>query len=237
MMKYDNGNSLKLENLDSPWLEMEKIDWTCISEHSTLKNYPKGSIVYHQEDNPEYVYLVKSGRVCLDIYGLNGEKRSIFIAETNTFFGELSPIDNLPNLCSATVVSDASLYLIPKGVFDDELNKNPAFSTNLLKVMAKKIRLLTAQLKQLSFNDSTYRVCHALMNLTCQYGAPVSNGKYKLKIKFTHQEMANLTGLSRVSVSNILLNLTAEGIIDKEDGYIVINDISLLHSLLWDIGY
>ncbi len=101
-------------------------------------------------------------------------------------------------------------------------------------MMAKKIRLITTEVKQLSFNDSNYRVCYALSNLVSQYGFKTPEGYYKLSIKFTHQEMANLAGLSRVSVSNILLNLTSEGIIDKEDGFVVIKDLDALSNYLFE---
>ncbi|HCJ57658.1 MAG TPA: hypothetical protein DHV55_10090 [Clostridiaceae bacterium] len=44
--------------------------------------------------------------------------------------------------------------------------------------------------------------------------------------------MANLTGLSRVSVSNILLNLASEGIIDKDEGFVIIIDMNRLSNYL-----
>ena len=50
-------------------------------------------------------------------------------------------------------------------------------------------------------------------------------------MKFTHQEMANLTGLNRVTVSNIMSSLTTMGLISKVDGYMVIEDVNKLNSL------
>lgn len=220
---------------NSPWIEMSYIDWTCITKGYTPKAYNKNEIIYNQYDDPDYVYLVKKGRVRLDIYGINGEIYSLFVAEAGTFLGEISPIDLLPNMCSATAATYSILYNIPKTRFIEELNTNYEFSLNILKMMAKKIRLITTQIKQLYFNDSNYRVCSALGNLVKQYSSQTSEGYHKLKIKFTHQEMANITGLSRVSVSNIMLKLTSEGIIDKQDGFIVIKNMSSLNNYLLEI--
>ena len=216
----------------SPWINMSHIDWSCITDGCPTKFYKKGEFIYQQQDIPDTVYLVKNGRVCLNIYGRDGEIRSLFIAESGTFFGELSPIDNLPNVCSASAVSDTILYIISKARFLEELNTNHTFSLNILSVMTCKIRLLATILKQHSFNDSTYRVYYALYSLVRQYGLQNMDGTYKLNIKFTHQEMAHLTGLSRVSVSNILLDLTADGIIEKQEGYLIIKNIDFLKSFI-----
>ncbi len=216
---------------NSPWIGMPDIDWSCLIEGFSPKTFHKNEIIYHQQEQPDYMYLVKSGRVRLDVYGLNGETRSLFIAEVGMIFGELSPIDDLPNICSATAVMDTLLYQIPHQHFLDKLHENHEFSLDVLRIMTKKMRLITTQMKQLSFNNSCYRICYALTNLVNQFGEKTPGG-WQLKIKFTHQEMANLTGLSRVSVSNIFLRMTADGIIDKKDGYLVIKDLKILNEWL-----
>lgn len=55
-----------------------------------------------------------------------------------------------------------------------------------------------------------------------------SDDTYRLQIKFTHQEMADLTGLSRVTVSNILSSMTCKGIIEKQDGYLIIKNLDAM---------
>ncbi|MCQ1530183.1 Crp/Fnr family transcriptional regulator [Lutispora saccharofermentans] len=229
--KISKRNKIDIEG-SSPWIDMSYVDWSCITKDYTPKGYKKHEVIYHQQDNPDCVYLVKKGRVRLDIYGFNGEKRSLFIAEAGTFFGELSTIDEMPNMCSATAATYSIVYSIPKTRFIEELSKNYEFSFSILKMMSKKIRLITTQIKQLSFNDSNYRVCYALTSLANQYGSKTPEGYYKLNIKFTHQEMASLTGLSRVSVSNILLNLASKGIIDKDEGFVIIIDMNRLSNYL-----
>lgn len=212
----------------SPWLSMDAKDWKSITSDSTLKTYPRNTVLYRQDDIPSYVYLVKSGRVVLDIYGINGKKRSIYIADKGTCFGELSCLDQLPNYCTATTCTKTSLYVISKARLIEEIYKNPSFCMNLLKSLSIKTRLITGLLEQMSFSDSTYKVYHSLISLIQLYGIQTSQGYYKLNIKFTHQEMAYQTGLSRVSVSNIFLNLANENLIEKEHGYLIIKDISAL---------
>jgi len=221
-----NANYIDYEELNSfsPWITTDGIDWSCITKGLTPKKYSKNSIVCYQDSFSDYVYLVKDGRVHLDICSQNGEEKTLYIAVEGTLIGELSPVDGLPNICSAIAAVDSILYLIPKATFINEMKTNCEFVSNLLYLYTKKIRYLAEDIKHITFNNSYYRVCNALVHLAKQYGTKSESG-HKLNVKFTHQEMANLTGLSRVSVSNIISDMGSQGILKKEDGYLIIKDI------------
>lgn len=73
----------------SPWLSLDDKDWEPILKDSSVKSYERSTVIYQQGDVTPYVYLVKEGRVVLDLYGINGRRRSIYIADKGTCFGEL----------------------------------------------------------------------------------------------------------------------------------------------------
>lgn len=216
----------------SPWIKMDDKDWASITSDAIIETYRKGDTIYHQDDMTTCLYLVKQGRVVLDVYAKNGKKRSIYIADQGTCFGELSCLDQYPCYCTATACTKTDLYLIPRERFLKELETNPAFSLSLLRSLALKTRLITGLLEQLSFDDSYMRFYHSLMGLIERYGVQTKEGHCRLSIKFTHQEMAYQTGLSRVSISNIFLNLTNKGYLTKDQGYLVIQDLNGLREYL-----
>lgn len=213
----------------SPWIEAKDIDWGDLTEGLKLISYKKGEIIYHQEEQKPFVYLVKTGRVRLDVYSEAGNKRSLFVAGPGAMFGELSPIDQMPCFCDATAAVDSVVYLIPTPLFTQRMESDHQFAKNLLLLMARKTRLMTDAIKQLSFHSSTSRVAYALINLSIQYSLQRPDGSLRLTMKFTQQEMADITGLSRVSVSNIFIELMSEGILEKEEGFLVIRDKTRLY--------
>jgi len=221
-----------MEEQMSPWLTMDLESWENLIKVSEVKTYPSGSVIYLQSEQPDFIYLVKEGRVVLETYSMSGKKRSIYIADSGTCFGELSCFDQLPNFCTATTNVKTQLYLISKPRLIQEIYQNPGFSMTLIKTMALKTRLITHLLELMTFYSSNSRVCHSLLSLIQLYGHRTNQGYYKINIKFTHQELAYQTGLSRVSVSNIFLDLTKQGLIEKEKGYLVIKDIQLLQEYL-----
>lgn len=216
----------------SPWLRMDDKAWNTLVHDVPIEFYEKETVIYHQGDLPSRLYLVKEGRVCLDLYSKNGKKRSIYIADKGTCFGELSCLDGLPNYCTATTRTATALYLIPRKKFIEEVRKNPQFTLSLLKALSLKTRLITELLEQLNFNDSHQRLYYSLIGLIERYSIQTKEGYYRLNIKFTHQEMAHQTGLSRVCISNIFLSLTNKGYIEKKDGYLMIKDMNALRDYL-----
>ena len=215
----------------SPWVEKRDFDWSCLTSDIKPTCFKKDKIIYQQQQDTQNVYLVESGRVRLSIYSMDGEEKSLLIAEKGCLFGEISCLDSIPNFANATVVVDSLIYVIPKQVFTDTLEHNHICALNLVNLLNRKIRILSTQIKQLSFDDSYYRVCNALIHLTKQYGVKNDNG-YRLSIKFTHQEMANLIGLNRVTVTNIFIRMTNKNILAKESGYYLIKNINELHDYI-----
>lgn len=223
------SNNPSLENPVnySPWLKIDDYNWDSLTKGKKGFAYKKNDVIYHQQTYTDFVYLVKSGRVRLSIYSKDGREKSLFIADKNCLFGELSAFDNLPNHATAMAVAESEVYHIPKTLFIECLKVDHDLSLKTIEILARKNRLLAAQIEDLSFNDAYTRVAIALIKLSLSYSSDCSDGN-KLEIKFTHQEMANLLGLSRVSVSKIMSDFIKLSILEKKDGYIVLKDVKKL---------
>ncbi len=218
---------------NSPWIEMPDADWSLLTRSLAPKIYEKGSVIYDQESSqsPASVFLIKAGRIRMDIYNHTGDCKSLYVAGPGTIFGEISPLDHLPNICCASASIRSEVYHIPQARFLEVIETDRQCALNVMQIMARKTRLMANSIKQLAFDHSTARVAFALTNLARQYARETPEG-VQLTMKFTHQEMADLTGLSRVSVSNIFIQLTNKNILSKNNGYLVIRDMDALYRCL-----
>ena len=215
----------------SPFIEMPELDWSSVTHDLELSTFNSGMIIYQQDTVANYIYLVKKGRVRVDLYSYSGEYKSLFFASTGCLFGEISTIDGLSNRGTAIATVPSKVYLIPKARFQYEMSHNIQFCNNVALLLARKFRFLTAEIELQSFYNSYYKVGFVLTHLVRSYGTKTDEG-YRLNIGFTHQEMASLTGLSRVSVSKILSDFKTRGIIDKRQGNIIIPDVDALYKML-----
>lgn len=187
--------------------------------------FKKGEVIYHQESRSPYVFFVKSGRVRMDIYSEGGRRRTLFIACTGSIFGELTPIDGEFSVCEAIASTNCRLLRMNGDKFKSLITTDSDFAWNVCYTLSQKLRVMSDSIKQLSFDNSKFKVANTMLQLFSRYSCDMPAGKRGLTLRFTHQELADLTGLSRVSVSNILNEFVSLGFLEKQKGYFVAKDI------------
>lgn len=209
----------------SAWIELKDINWKPFTAGLSELEFKKGEVIYHQESKSPYVFFVKNGKVRMDIYSEGGRRKTLFIACTGSIFGELTPFDGEPNVCEAIASTNCRLFRMSGDRFKELIMENSEFAWNVCYTLAQKLRVMSDSIKQLTFDNSAFKVANAMLNLFKQYSCDMPAGKRCLTLRFTHQEMADLTGLSRVSVSNIFNEFVSMGFLEKQKGYFVAKDI------------
>jgi len=218
---------------DSPWMLME-IDWSALTDGVQPKVFKKGHVFYEQDEVSDYVYIVDKGRVALRIFTTEGDARTIITLDAGCIFGNLSLFDDRANSCRAVSVSDeVSIFILPKPIVIKKINEDMALMHNMLLESNRVNRILTKQMELMSFRNAECIVSFYLMHMANLYSeehADGEDGHRKLTMKFTHQDIADVTGLSRVCVSNVISNLMKEGIIEKHEGTYILKDTDALHA-------
>jgi CRP-like cAMP-binding protein len=218
---------------ESPWLLFQDLDWSSLTKGLQPETFCKGSFIYHQNQTSRFVYLIKSGRVNLSILNSEGKVRSLFICGEGALFGEISSFLSPENCAQAQVVSDSLIFKVDKTRYNALFMSDRTIARNTAVILAKKIRALTAQMESMMFPDAAKRVANVLLYLAGQYGKPCKDGTL-LSIRFSHQEMANLIGTSRVTVTNSLKQLSDKGVIRKQGGHVqILNEDKLQEVLSW----
>ena len=96
----------------------------------------------------------------------------------------------------------------------------------LIKLLSQRLRLLAEMLLNLSSDDVTTRLIKFLKTYSIQYGK-LSGENVTLSVKLTHQEIGDMIGASRQTVSSSFSRLQQSGLIDKKSGILIINKIKL----------
>jgi CRP-like cAMP-binding protein len=167
------------------------------------------------------VYLLKQGRIKLTKTSPSGKEVTFEILGPGDILGELEVLDESPRLTSAEALDDALLCVMPREAFTQFLARHPAVTVTLTKLIGLRLRKLQSRVEDLVFRDVPARLAHFLLELSKTYG--VSDGtSIRLRVKLTHQELANLIGCSRETVSTTLGQFREQGLIRTEDRAIVI---------------
>jgi len=213
----------------SPWIRVDDVNFEELDYDKFKRTFKKNEIIYLQGSVVDYVYIMMEGRVRIFVTSKDGSEQCLCIVERGVLFGDLAAIDGLPNYAGAICVVDSNVLRVPKEIFLSDLFANPSLNRLVLNSFAKKVRVLSNNLTNLNFADASSRVKSYLLKFAFAHGEFLDN-KCCLREKFTHQEMANLTGLSRVAVSNVMSEMLSKNILEKKDGLIVINDIHKLYT-------
>ena len=221
----------------SPWLKAAISDWNAILEKLNLKPFfvSKGTIVYHQGSSTGSIFVVKSGRVNMSIVGIEGEEKCLFVLSSGCVFGEVVLLGTRIVGMQATAVTPVELYEIPGESIYKMLESDIRLNRIIIQSLIQKTLLLTSHVELLSFYDSSYRIIEVLTYLMEQFGKADNKGGIFIEMKFTHQELANLVGVSRVTVTNFLNRMKREGLIMKRKTGIYVTDPGRLKVMQYTI--
>jgi CRP/FNR family transcriptional regulator, cyclic AMP receptor protein len=226
-----NSELVQEFNLLNPWFDNLPYDWSVLFQQSSQVTYKKHELIFRQNEYGDYLYIIESGRVRLFLISPNGEEKALSIIGKNGVIGECTLNSDSRYSTNAISASEVILQKISKKSFLEFISEKPQYIYQTLDLLTKKYRLLCTQSLQLSYMKSLPRVCAAFIQLSVQYGELFGDKGIKLTITFTHQEMANLLGTTRVTIAKNIKWLEEEKYIEKKDKYFIINNIDELAEL------
>ena len=177
-----------------------------------FKVFKKGEIILLEEDANKYMYAVLQGEAKVFHVTEEGKETILAFHGAGDSFGEISLIDQ--NTMPATVVAfeEAVVAIIGRSDFFQIIKASPGILDNLLFSLASSLRQSWEQIRMLHVKDAPHRVRTLLKNLVLHRGE-IRNDDVLLKIRLTHQSIADMTGMTRETVTRVIDKWKQAGII------------------------
>lgn len=198
--------------------QLSRDDIKFISDHGVTRLYPKHSIVIHEGDGSDSLWIILEGKVKIFVSDENGKEVILNVQGPSEHFGELALIDQAPRSASVMTIEPTRLAHVSRADFESILIKEPTIALKLISSLTQRIRVLTYFVKDLALHSVRERVIHVLCKL-----ANERNGDATINQRLTHQDIADMVGSSREMVSRIMKELTADGFIVARRGTITID--------------
>lgn len=195
--------------------------WRLFAKNLPVRTYEKNQMIYWQEEQADCFYCIKNGRVKVFLSSENGMEKTITIVEQG-ILGEAAFFDHMPRVSSAKALEKTELIAINRSGLIKSFSQDPDLAIRLLELMAHRVRLLSQQVDNMTFLQADQRVAQALLRLS----APGEDGL--LQVNLTHEEIANLAGTTRVTVSKLLTRFAKSGWIDTRYRAVVIKNPAAL---------
>lgn len=192
---------------------LEEQDLETLSTIVTRKEFGKRETLFHQGDPGEEFMILTEGSVKVELMNSEGKELTLTILTPYQFLGELALLDDVPR--SATVVSmeQSVLLSINKRDFARLLEAYPRMSIPMLRQLTRRVRVLTDDIASMAFLDSYSRVTRKILNLAEEMGEDTPDGNILIDRALTHQQLANLVGTTRETVTKILNEMKDNGLL------------------------
>ena len=198
--------------------ELESIKLVC-----KTRSYPKSSMIILEEEMGDVVFIVMSGTI--KITRVNDEGKEVILAMLGEgeVFGEMAILDGESRSANALSQEDCEVVTINREDFLSIIKTNNKVSLNLMTEFAIRLRKSDQQIEALSLDDAEHRIGVSILNLAEEMGV-IRQGKVTVDNLPYQQDIANMAGTSRETVSRVMKTFEDRGLITKTGHCLTIPD-------------
>jgi CRP/FNR family transcriptional regulator len=205
-------------------------------EQHPVKSFKKGEIIVFQGEAPRGAFVVKSGTVKAYNLSINGDEKPVAFYTADSVFPGPWVYGKMANAIYyyEAFTPEVSLYLINREDYVRFIKSRPQLIYKELERYLTDELGKSMRLNALQHSRASDKLLYTLHYLALSHGKTVGPQKVEIYLDLTHQDFANLTGLTRETAATELNKLKHAGIIDYGKGAAYQLDLSKLMQLLND---
>jgi CRP/FNR family transcriptional regulator, cyclic AMP receptor protein len=205
-------------------------------ERHPVKTFKKGEIIIFQGEAPRSAFVVKNGTVKAYNLSVGGDEKPVAFYDAGSVFPDAWVYGKLSSAIYyyEAFTQEVNLYVVDRHDFIKFIKRHPEvlyqeLERYLVDRLGKSMRL-----NALQHSKASDKLLYTLHYLALSHGRQIAPQTREITLELTHQDFANLTGLTRETAATELNKLKRQGVIsyDKQTPYRL--DLSKLTKLLND---
>ncbi|HEX9313319.1 MAG TPA: Crp/Fnr family transcriptional regulator [Actinomycetota bacterium] len=202
-----------------------------LADRGHLRQYRRGTYLFHQGDQSEEVYFLWKGRIEVSSLSFTGHRQLHTTLDRPQFFGELGVLGGLVRTATAAAVEDSTVWVTRGEVFVEFLSLHFEATRALLSALAGQIQAHESFVEDLLFLDLKGRVAKRLLQLVSpSLDDPPADGTVIPSV-VTHADLASLCGGSRENVTRILSEMQRRKLVARDGRRYVLTNVAGLRRL------
>jgi len=194
-------------------------------EHATImRTIPKGQVIYSQEDRAEALFLLKRGRVSIYRLTPSGKRLELASIGPKAFFGEMPLLGESLRHAFAEAADESLLCVMSRADVERLIREQPQVALRMIEVLGKRMAAAEARLEELAYRSAPARIAAVVLRLT--------EGRAGAEVEVTHQEIGDMIGALRETVTKILDEFQADGLVELRRGHVLLRDAERLRCRL-----
>ena len=194
-----------------------------ISDKMVSRTFDSGSYIFLEDSNGEQCFFVVEGSVKVTRLSKDGKEVILAMMGLGDFFGEMSLLDGRSRSANIIALEKTEVLTLNREDFLEVLQNYPNISIQLIKEMALRLRKSDRHIVSLSLSDAEKRIALCIIRFADEKGT-IKNGRVNIKKIPIQQDIANMAGTSRETVSRAMKILEDESFISRDGKNLTILD-------------
>jgi CRP/FNR family cyclic AMP-dependent transcriptional regulator len=182
-------------------------DLEALASRLIERRYPKSATIVEEGLPGDYMYVIRQGRVKVTKASEDGREKIMDFLEAGNFFGEMSLLDQLPRSASVETLEPSRLLALSRNDFLEVLRRSPDLALAVIQVLILRLREADEQASSMSFQ----RVKERTQSLFRRMARDELGEDQRLTPALTHQQIADMIGTSRETVTRVIKLLKQDG--------------------------
>lgn len=207
--------------------EADRVDLGAIAREVILR---RGQPAFRAGDSGRNVFFLRQGRVKISQRSGGGREVILWFCSGGEIFGMAEATRGGGRAVNADACEDSLLWTVSSHSFREFIASHPQAALLAMEAFAVRLRDLSETVVNIVSDDVPLRVAKLILRLGVRYGMRGNEG-VQVAIPFTHQEIADMTGTTRQSVTSVLSDLRRAGVLEVAHHRILIASERGLQSL------
>jgi CRP/FNR family transcriptional regulator, cyclic AMP receptor protein len=202
--------------------ELSLAEIETIIASGSVREYPEGSVLFHEDDPCAGLFVLLQGQVQLQKLGPDGKVAILRVLEPVIMFNEVAALDGGPNTTTAIAIRITSTWQIHSAGLQEIILQHPQLGLGMIKVLAAHNRYLVSQYQDLTMRPVLARCAKLIYELSDSGQKPILRRQHP-----NHQMAARVATVPEL-FSRSIKNLKETGAIHLTAQTIEVVDVARL---------
>jgi CRP/FNR family cyclic AMP-dependent transcriptional regulator len=209
--------------LDSPWFgRLPEAARDAALELAVVRRLSEGELLYARDGAAEGWHGVVEGAIRLGAIGPDGRQGLVAFLEPGTWFGDTSLFDGQPRPHDAIAHGITTVLTLSAAQFEGLLERYPVLYRHFVTLFCQRSRLMFLALEAWTAFSLDERLAMHLVHLANGHGRR-DGGDVAINLHLPQEQLAQLLGVSRQRISQILHAWEQQGWVRVRYGRVVLN--------------
>lgn len=193
--------------------------------------YPSGALLFVEGQLPRGIFVLCKGSVKLSINSPSGRTMIVKLAEPGEVLGLSATISGKPHEVTAETIDACQVNFVKRDDFLRFLKNDVEVCFKVAEQLSEKYHNACREVRSLGLSHSAAEKLAKLLLEWSSKNGEAAKLEPRLKIRLTHEEIAQMIGTSRETVTRLFADMKKHQIVQAKGSTLVIRDTAALRDI------